>query len=376
MRIRRIILSCLVSFLLSAEVPLRAAIVKIDSPGAGLDATERIQQALDGGAEGDVVQLGPGVYELSAELMVTNGVRLAGEGWEKTTLRQVSTTNRVMTIKGGATVDHLTLTGGAATGKNYVCGGGACVFDGTISWCCVSNNVISAAGHNAYGGGIGFPEHGKGQVDHTLIVDNVCESRGGTLPDSYGGGIGVYKPDGAILVDTCLIRGNRSIWTPQHLGCGGGIGLNYIGQPVVVRNTTIVENRAGETGAETAASGGAIFLFSNWAKQKVDVFNCIIAGNSTAGNPDCDVALLETSSVDFCLFDKSADLRGANSLTGDPQFKNPGLGKFMLTARSPAWKTGRPYPGIGQDLVGADFAENPSMGCYEFIQTGFTMIFR
>lgn len=363
--------------ILPALVSLRAESVIVDFPGARVDATVLIQTALDGCEAGDEVRLGAGIYEISAQLTVANGVTLVGEGWERTVIRQTSTTNRVVKIDGGARIERVTLTGGSASGsgyKNYAWGGGACVMDGTISWCCISNNAVNCSGHNIYGGGIGFPEKGKGQVDHTLIVDNYCRSGGGTLPEGYGGGIGVFKPGGAITIDTCLIRGNRVLWAPGHVGCGGGVGVNSVGQPVVIRNTTIVGNRAGEDGAETEALGGAVC--ANNSKQNLEMYNCIIAGNETENDPDHDVSLPETSAVDYCLFDKAADSRGENSLTGDPLFKDPVAGKFTLTINSPAFRSGRTYPEIGKDLAGVDFARKPAMGCYEFTNAGFKLIVR
>lgn len=357
-------------------VPLRAETVMIGFPGAGIDATELIQTALDGCVAGDEVRLGVGVYEISSQLRVGNGVTLVGEGREKTVLLQTSDSNRVMTIDGGARVERVTLTGGRISGKNYAWGGGVCVMDGTVSWCCVSNNTISCSGHNIYGGGIGFPEHGRGRVDHTLIVDNVCRSGGGTLPEGYGGGVGVFKPDGEITIDTCLIRGNVVVWTPGHTGCGGGVGMNNVGQPVVIRNVTIVGNRAGEDGAVTEALGAAVCVNNNYCKQNLEMYNCIIADNETENDAGHDVSLPSDSVVDYCLFDNAGDCLGGKSLTGGPLFKNPAAGKFTLTARSPAYKAGMTYPGIGKDLAGVDFAKRPSMGCYEFTNPGFRLVVR
>lgn len=96
--------------ILPALVSLRAESVIVDFPGARVDATVLIQTALDGCEAGDEVRLGAGIYEISAQLTVANGVTLVGEGWERTVIRQTATTNRVVMIDGGARIERVTLT--------------------------------------------------------------------------------------------------------------------------------------------------------------------------------------------------------------------------------------------------------------------------
>ena len=73
-----------------------------------------------------------------------------------------------------------------------------------------------------------------------------------------------------------------------------------------------------------------------------------------------------TGGVDYCLFDVPADRLGDNSATGEPKFGNAAAGIYTIASDSPAKGAGAAYSGIGKDLAGSDFADPPSMGCYEY----------
>ena len=325
--------------------------------------TAAIQAAIDAAGNGGTVTLGAGLFEIDSQLMVTNGVTLAGQGWESTVIRQVAGTpsenTRVVTVSGGAKVERVTLTGGRLAGTNDKSGGGAYVNGGTVSWCCITNNSVSTA-NIKYGGGVGFSQGSGGQVDHCVIADNSVSTSTGT--EIGGGGIGAYRPVGPITIDSCLVRGNRAISTTGY-GRGGGIGVEFVYQqfPVVVRNTTIVGNAAGE--GETSSKGGAVFT-NNDSGKKLTMLDCIVAGNTTAGAATT-MSLNYDGGVDYCFFDVEADKVGANSLSGDPEFVDAADGDYHLSSASTAREAGATYDGIGVDLDGVDFGVPPSMGCYE-----------
>ena len=332
--------------------------------GTAAANTAAIQSAIDAAAPtGGTVMLGAGLFEIDSQLMVTSGVTLAGQGWESTVIKQVAGTpsenTRVVTVSGGAKVERVTLTGGRLAGTNDKSGGGAYVNGGTVSWCCITNNSVSTA-NIKYGGGVGFSQGSGGQVDHCIIADNSVSTSTGT--EIGGGGIGAYRPVGPITIDSCLVRGNRAISTTGY-GRGGGIGVEFVYQlfPVVVRNTTIVGNAAGE--GETSSKGGAVFT-NNDSGKKLTMLNCIAAGNTTAGAATT-MSLNYDGGVDYCFFDIEADKVGANSLFGDPQFVDAADGDYHLSSTSTAREAGLTYAGIGVDLDGVDFGTTPSMGCYE-----------
>ena len=328
--------------------------------------TAQIQSAIDAAAAlspAGTVTLGAGLFEINTQLYLTNGVTLAGQGWDNTIIKQVAATSsentRVVTVSGGAKVEHVTLTGGRLTGSNDKSGGGAYVNGGTVSWCCITNNSVSEA-NTKFGGGIGLSQGAGGQVDHCIIADNSVSTSTGN--EIGGGGIGAYRPLGPITIDSCLISGNRAIRTTGY-GRGGGIGIEFMYQQnlVVVRNTTIVGNAAGK--GETTSYGGAVFT-GNDSGKKFTMLNCIIADNTTA-DASTSMHLSHDGGVDYCLFDIEADKVGANSLFGDPQFVDTVDGNYRLSSTSSARGAGMTYSGIGVDLDGIDFENPPSMGCYE-----------
>ena len=344
-------------------------------PGETPAATRQtIQDAIDAAAilpEPGTVTLGAGLFEIDAQLMVTGGVTLAGQGWDDTVVRQTEVVptaennqaTRVLTVGAGSTVRGLALTGGRVTGGNNQCGGGVFVDGGTVSWCCITNNSVYGQ-NNKYGGGIGFSHCSGGTIDHSIVADNTVSVTTGV--EFGGGGIGGYFPEGSVTIDSCLVAGNRSIHANDHYGKGGGIGVNlvYRDYTVTVRNTTVVGNTAGEDGATAVSEGGGVFTAVD-THGTFAMVDCIVAGNTTTGT-NTTVSLSYDGGVDWCLFDVEDDKIGANSLFGAPAFVDAADGDYRLAWNSPAVGNGETYEGIGSDLAGAAFAEIPSMGCYEY----------
>ncbi len=341
--------------------------------------TAAIQNAIDAAANLDepgTIILGNGLFEIDAQLMVTGGVTLVGQGWDNTIIKQTVETyvsdnahaTRVLTVSGGAKVEHVTLTGGRVTGENYQFGGGAYVDGGTVSWCCITNNSVVGA-NVKFGGGLGFNQGSGGKVDHCIIADNLVKTTTGE--EIGGGGIGAYLPYGAITVDSCLISGNRSVVVyqkddAQGQGKGGGIGINFVfrDNSVTVRNTTITGNVAGE--GESVSMGGGVYTSAD-TNHKLTMINCIIAANTSTGS-NTTLALDYDGGVDYCLFDVGADMTGdnRNNKTGDPLFVDPENGDYRLELASPAVGSGETYEGIGNDLNDVAFSGTPSIGCYEY----------
>lgn len=350
----------------------------------------RIQEAIDMASlespAGTVVLAGD-LFEIDTQLMVTGGVTLVGQGWDKTIVKQTATTaaadKRVMTIDGGSTVERLAITGGKVTGVNYQYGGGALVFDGTISWCCITNNSI--VGNNTkYGGGVGFHKGHGGRIDHSIVANNLASVESGFAVG--GGGIGVYEPYGNVVIDSCLVWTNRSVTTVgtdnKHAGYGGGIGVDFNrqGSSVTILNTTIVGNVAGEDGGLDGLSKGAGVCTINDSKSMLAMTNCIIACNATVGT-NTTMALNYAGGVDYCFFDVADDVLGANSKTGDPLFRNVARGDYRLRAKSPCidagykgeWMTDASLSLDGKPRI---MGRGPDMGCYETNHSGFSISLR
>ena len=292
--------------------------------------TAAIQAAIDAAAPSQgTVTLGEGYFTLGAELMVTGGVSLVGQGMTKTIIRQTAA-HRVMTVKDGSRVMGVTIEGGKTT-ESWYHGAGAYVLDGTISRCRVWHN--NAEGRNVHGGGVHIE---KGTIDHSIVAFN----KGGTYTSS-GGGIGSYNKSNTILIDTCLVYGNTTS-VADGGGKGGGICLNMGNPDVTIRNTTVSGNSVGNSG------GGLYFSGS-----KVKLVNSIVSGN-TAGSGDVDVS-------------GTLALGSSNNLVGgSPAFVSAANNDYHLAANSPAKRAGVAYDGIGADLDGVSFADPPSIGCYEY----------
>ncbi len=288
-----------------------------------------IQAAIDAAAPSHgTVTLGEGYFTLGAELMVTGGVSLVGQGWSKTVLRQTAA-HRVTTVKDGSRIEGVTLTGGKTT-TNWENGAGANVLNGTISRCRILQNHAGYTGNCIYGGGVYFE---KGSIDHSIVALNKA---GGAT--AAGGGIAWRNSSGPLTIDACLVYGNSVL-----NGNGGGIAVLMGNPAVTVRNTTIAGNSAG-------AKGGG--LSDETYNHTVKLVNCIVSGNSAvSGEADVNGTISSASSN--------------NLVGGSPAFIGAAYNDYHLSANSPANGAGVAYEGIGADLDGVSFAAPPSIGCYE-----------
>ena len=311
----------------------------------GAKDTKTIQDLIDAAApsHGSVV-LGSGTFLLNAQLMITNGVTLVGQGWAQTVIKAASGKNiRLATIDGNAKLEKVTLTGGKSAD-----GAGAAVKDGTISWCCISNNV----GTSGYGGGVSF-SNGRGQIDHSIVADN---SQSGT---AYGAGIGMNNQTGSVTVDTCLIYGNAC-----SSGSGGGVMAEHIGsgKAVMILNSTV-------TGNTTRYNAGGVHV-KNGDNGTLVLINDILSGNTagsnTPNNPDLTLENALATGSAYCLFGKDAewkDVKGiSNSVTGTAPFV--GNGDYHLNeAMELDYETD---DATSVDLDNLARSGRVDVGCYEF----------
>ena len=306
--------------------------------------TAAIQSAIDAAAIAatpGMVTLGEGVFEINAELMVTGGVQLVGQGWEKTTIRQTKTDGvaRCMTIGGGAEVTGLTLTGGRTHG-DWNGGAGAMIENGTLSYCRVTGNQTGdlswqgVSGKQMNGGGVYIKQ---GTIEHCEIFQNtVCSNGGG---ESLGGAIYIREPTGPVTIDTCLIYGNRA---PN--GKGGAIAaeLGNYHEAVAIRNSTIADNSA-------SGEGGAVYFQENGNSCSLSFVDCVIANNSGSSADTLIKLVTYSDAAQFkasCEANSSGNVLdngvslGAKSTTvsgsGAGWFADPANGDYTPVAGSPA----------------------------------------
>ena len=323
------------------------------------ETRQTIQDAIDAAVPTQgTVTLGNGLFDIDAQLMVTGGVTLVGQGWESTTIRfsgtKAGSDNRVASIDGGGVLAHVTLTGGKVD-NNGNCGGGAIITDGPISWCCVTNNY---AKRNYGGGGVFVSGNGSVKIDHTIVAGN---SAGTAFMDGAGGGICVRGYDGLrVEIDSCLVYGN-TVGASGRTSNGGGIAIgarnaNTDHITTVIRNTTVANN-----GVVGSGLGGGIYIDQG----DTTLINCLVSGNTaeataTAGDAnvaykDATIASAVGTKTTTCLFG------------GTPLFVDAANGDYRLAENSPGIEAGTAYEGIGKDLADKYFSyTKPAIGCYEY----------
>lgn len=314
------------------------AIASVISPlGSAAENTAAIQAALDaaaGEAVPGTVTLGEGTFEINAQLMVSGGVTLVGQGWDKTIIKQTASGQRIAMLEDRASILAMTVTGGRLI-ENWAHGAGMFVKDGTVSWCKIVENECT--GRNVHGGGIHIE---KGQIDHCIVAFN----KAGTYTSS-GGGIGMYNKSNEVVIDSCLVYGNTASIEDGGAADYGGAGVSVImGSPnVTIRNTTITDNSI------SGKCGG--LRVTAYSPEKVKLVNSIVCGNKAVTDVEVSGTIATSSS---------------NNLIGEePAFIDAENNNYHLSKDSPAIGAGVAYEGIGLDLDGVSFSDPPSIGCYE-----------
>ncbi|MEW5985729.1 MAG: choice-of-anchor Q domain-containing protein [Chloroflexota bacterium] len=181
------------------------------------------------------------------------------------------------------TVMGSTITRNTATASS---GGGMSLGGGTIQSSAISNNTASSDGGGVYngygaltiesstftanttsdsGGGLG-----NAFGDLTITNSTFLRNRGGT--DSYDTGGGLYSRGASATIENSLFALNRAY-------NGGGLSTydQFGAEAVVIRNSTFSNNRA-------TGRGGAIHLDENYAASTVALSNVTIYQNTATGS--------------------------------------------------------------------------------------------
>jgi predicted outer membrane repeat protein len=241
-----------------------------------------IMGAIGASFDGDVVEVGPGVYAESLNLGGREITVRSTSGAGQTVVDPVS--GRCLTVNGqkgnGARVEGFTLRGGSApigggvyvessspvlvgcvitgnesTEYSYSGGGGVHVASGSpkLVGCTVSQNTAIFAGGGIYAAG-------------TLTLED-CVVSGNTVSqsqyDSYGGGLYVA---GTVTMTGGSVTGNTASLR------GGGI---YVSGSLNATDVSVVGNVV----TRTNGSGGGLY-----GGGTLQLMNCMVSGNTAGGN--------------------------------------------------------------------------------------------
>jgi len=319
-----------------------------------LRAAIREANALPGGDEIELPMAGwyrltvPGASEnacLTGDLDITDPLTINGLGPDQTVIDAalLSAADRVLHVRGSATISGLTIRGGNATGW----GGGVAVSgDIDLTDCVIEDN--SAVG----GGGVGFDSDIG--VEHSLNATR-CAFRDNTAVGDNGGGIGTAWPNPPthavtthVLLTDCTINGNIAN------GRGGGVAASDISLSrcringnvslagsggglwgiVSMKDSLVQDNIANANGGGiwgnaahwarcdisrnyAGGSGGGAYIDVSLGSPNMDIIECLISGN-TASVDGGGVRWRGPGSISRCtISDNIAGQNGGGAIVSD-----------------------------------------------------------
>ena len=338
-------------------------------------AATDIQSAIDVAADGDVVLVTDGCYEVSAQIAIASGIEIRSvNGAPATTVRRAGPeTHRLFHLgHANARLNGFALSNGIATGSGSDGYGGAVLMAGGAA---IENCIVSDNEAGAQGGGISFGYDNGGLVQDCVITRNRsggdggglfgyrCTVRNSDIFDNYaradGGGVHL---GGGGLIEKCRVANNvagragggilargdvvRNCLIVANVASnrGGGIG-HFIDGPGQFYNCTIVSNRAPMGGGVEGGTLGNTILCYNSADNGSNYYTGTFSHCCSAPPPD-----------------------GTGNISADPMFRAPS--NFRLGPSSPcidAGIDGYDTPGA-HDLDGAPRIVHGAvdMGAYEY----------
>ena len=326
-------------------------------------AATNIQVAVDIGVDGTLVLVSNGMYSITSQISITNGVTVRGvNGASNTVVKAPGTANtRVFFLSHpGAVLDGLTITNGYSSSGNGSVGGGVYIqkridlvadIGGTVRNCIISGNKADNYGAGVY-------------VWYGGLLEN-CTISGNTLLGWWYGGGGVY---GGTLRN-CVIRGNAN---NGSYSSGGGVYGGTLRNCLVVGNTAKSANSHG--GGVYAGTVESCTVCDNSGDDGGGIHSATTVSNTISYFNTNNVSAAATNivggAVGYCCAPEL--IAGTNgNLNANPLFVNRGGGDYRLDSDSPCvnkglnldWMTNSwPYdlangPRIRNNLV--------DMGAYE-----------
>ncbi|MDD5483961.1 MAG: choice-of-anchor Q domain-containing protein [Kiritimatiellae bacterium] len=236
------------------------------------DAATNIQWAVSAATNGETVYVTNGIYALTNQILITNGIILKSvNGYTNTTVLG-NGSNRCFYVAGGIggwpTIDGFTITNGYARSNDYSGnGGGLQVSSGNVYNCLITGNRTDNLSTNTIwgqGGGGGMNLEGGCTVLTCIIRGNYGR---------YGGG--VHARDATICISNCIISENTA-----YLNGGGIMGLGFLKKSTIISNNASLQN------------GGGIYT-----TREMFITNSVVVENYAAGNGG-GVALFNAFTMD------------------------------------------------------------------------------
>ncbi len=297
---------------------------------------------------GCTIHLGEGTIPVDKRVDLSDNMKLVGQGWEKTTLRQTAKTTSVLYLNHEkALARGMTITGFHAE-KEIHSRGAVMIEDngGTVEDCRITGNKYNNSINQACG--IGITLNGTKAVCRRCIIDRNKGSNG--VNNDRGGGVHGVKG----LLESCLVCFNTNKYAGGiSIGSGSNLNANF-----KIRNCTVYGNVGTDTDSGYGQYGvGGIGQFSGNAT----IENTIIFGNtspnqswSTGGYPEWRTNG-GTLTFKNCLLPEGIGwpANATDCLNGDPLFFDVEGGDFSLRASSPCRNAGGLFENMGEtDLVG------------------------
>jgi len=390
--VRFLVMSVLVMFISSAHAVVRY--VKPSGTGNGsswTNAADNIQAMINASSSGDSVWIAGGTYNLTATLIMKEGVNVYGgfsgseirtsqrirsdingngvvEAWEYTPATVLNGEDAIQVLKQLTAFTVETIWNGVTiTGGTNTEGGGAYIrTNGALVNCVISENMASNAGGGVYnaGGRMTFCKISKNSVTTSATARGggvyniagaitncyISENTATSPTSSYGGGI--YDTS-LLITDTSRLT---NVLIVKNQASDGG-GLNTCANAILT-NVTISGN------ASTSFGGGVLLVSTS----KLTIQNSIVWGNTETGNISNIASLGSTPTYQSCLIG-GASISGGIILNGNPLFVDATAGNYQLQVYSPAIDAANPayLIGINTDLNNTNriYGLNPDLGPYE-----------
>ena len=326
-------------------------------------ATTNLHELVEEAIDGVTIHMADGEFTLTNQVDLVRGIKLLGAGIDKTVFVPSSPDTKIRFFyvnHPDAVLDGVTLKGAGHVGVYSEWGTALWIgsMGGTFSR---SRVTESKAGNRYRVGSVGVT--GAHGLVTRCIIDHNTNAVGAVW--SHCNGLALS----AGTAENCLVWGNVC----ERFS--SGLYLN--GSPLV-RNCTIADNKLAFGIYNDEMDGkGAAGVYMDWGAGQYRVVNCLFAGNETderlakgPGAPEWASDHPErTNGFENCFFSDSA-LLGPGSVTGDPLFKNPAKGDYLISRLSPAHNAGlyEDWMADAFDLIGnprVDHKTDVDIGCYE-----------